>query len=107
MNPLFATFKSIVKITLQSRRLKSLPEHEGKRIIVMGNGPSLNDTIASHLPLLKSTPAMSVNFAALAPVFFEIRPRYYVLADPLFLASATMAATSTSYGRLFGVSTGR
>lgn len=88
MNPLFATFKSIVKIALQSRHLKSLPEHEGKRIIVMGNGPSLNDTIASHMQLLKSTPAMAVNFAALARVFFEIRPRYYVLADPLFFGGS-------------------
>ena len=83
-----ATLKSIAKIVLQSRPVKNMPAPEGSRIIVMGNGPSLNDTIASHLPLLKSTPSMAVNFAALAPVFFDIRPRYYVLADPHFFGAS-------------------
>ena len=88
MNNFLATLKSIAKIVLQSRPVKNMPAPEGSRIIVMGNGPSLNDTIASHLPLLKSTPSMAVNFAALAPVFFDIRPRYYVLADPHFFGAS-------------------
>lgn len=88
MNRFFATLKSLVKIALQSRPTGRWPEAEGRRIIVMGNGPSLNDTIASHLQILKATPAMAVNFAALAPVFFEIKPRYYVLADPHFFGGS-------------------
>jgi len=84
MNRLFATFKSLVKIVLLSRCVKKLPEAEGQKIIILGNGPSLNDTVAMHLQILKSTPAMAVNFAPLSPVFFDIRPRYYILADPHF-----------------------
>lgn len=53
-------------------------------IIIMGNGPSLNDTISQHGDILKSTPTLAVNFAANAPQFTELRPRFYVLADPHF-----------------------
>ena len=78
------TIKSIVKIVLQTRPVHHSTTHKGGRIIVMGNGPSLNDTIAAHLDTLKKTPTMAVNFAALAPVFFDIKPAYYVMADPHF-----------------------
>ncbi|MCC8176092.1 MAG: hypothetical protein LUC85_01995 [Bacteroidales bacterium] len=36
---------------------------------------------------LKSTPCLAVNFAALAEDFIDIKPRYYVLADPHFFSS--------------------
>ena len=78
---------SIAKIALQSRHADRLgderePGHD--RLIVLGNGPSLNDTIAAHNNILRHTPTMAVNFAAIAPVFFDIKPRYYVMADPHF-----------------------
>lgn len=86
---LFQTVKSIGKIILQSRRSSTLNHRaDGKRIIVMGNGPSLADTITQHLTTLQSTPTMAVNFAAIAPEFEALRPRYYVLADPYFFSDA-------------------
>lgn len=78
-----ATLKSLVKITLQSKPLKHRPA-QGGEIVVLGNGPSLKDTIAYSLDKLKTTECMAVNFAAIDPVFFEIKPKYYVLADPHF-----------------------
>lgn len=53
-------------------------------IIVMGNGPSLSDTISSYRDILLSNPLLAVNFAANASEFFFLKPRYYVLADPYF-----------------------
>ncbi len=53
-------------------------------IILMGNGPSLSGTISSHSNILLSHPLLAVNFAANAPEFFSLKPRYYVLADPYF-----------------------
>lgn len=80
---------SIAKIVLQSRHADSLEGErhpDDSRLIVLGNGPSLNETIAAHIDTLRHTPTMAVNFAAIAPVFFDIRPRYYVMADPHFFA---------------------
>ncbi|MDE5786274.1 MAG: hypothetical protein K2H98_07050 [Duncaniella sp.] len=82
------TAKGIVKILLQSRRpeLKTEPR-DGRRLIIMGNGPSLADTIRNHKEALLTSDTMAVNFAANAPEFFELRPKYYILADPHFFTS--------------------
>ena len=80
---LFATAKSVAKIALQSR---PVPGTKGGRgaIVIMGNGPSLADTIRSDRRLLEVYPTLAVNFAAIAPEFAQLRPAYYVLADPHF-----------------------
>lgn len=85
---LFNSVKSLAKVAAQSRRCSVSRVPDAGRIIIMGNGPSLNQTIGEHLDLLSSTPAMAVNFAANAPVFREIKPRFYVLADPYFFSGA-------------------
>ncbi|MDE6485401.1 MAG: hypothetical protein K2L14_08415 [Duncaniella sp.] len=84
----FLTAKGIVKIILQSRRcgLKA-EDRRGKRLIIMGNGPSLAETISNHSDALLNSDTMAVNFAANAPEFFTLRPKYYILADPHFFSS--------------------
>lgn len=82
------TAKGMAKILLQSRQtgLKA-EQRDGRRLIIMGNGPSLADTIREHKDALSSSDTMAVNFAANAPEFFELRPQYYILADPHFFQS--------------------
>lgn len=80
-----ASLKSIVKIAAVSRRCGGIPEAKpGSRLIVMGNGPSLTAVIENDMDVLTGNTTMAVNFAANAPVFNTIRPRFYILADPLF-----------------------
>lgn len=87
INNFFATLKCLSKILLLSRPCTSLRDRaEGDRLIIMANGPSLADTIATKSEVLKSTSAMAVNFAAIAPEFRDLKPRYYVLADPHFFS---------------------
>lgn len=84
---IFQSAKAIAKFVLQSRLATAGREKpEGERLIVMANGPSLATTIAEHRDLLMSAPTLAVNFAAMTPEFRELRPRYYVLADPYFFA---------------------
>ncbi len=84
-----ATIKSIVKIILQSRHCRITPaENSSQPVIIMGNGPSLNDTIKSYRTTLETHPLLAVNFAANTPEFTQLRPRYYVLADPHFFRNA-------------------
>ena len=81
-----ATLKSCVKIVVQSRPVGRIGrcEKHSDRIIVLGNGPSLRDTIATKGDELKKLPTVAVNFMANTPEFFELKPDYYVLADPHF-----------------------
>lgn len=79
-----ASFASLIKVVLLSRRPSPGREKGGKTVIVMGNGPSLRETIDSHGGVLGRYDLLSVNFAPLAPDFFELRPVMHVLADGLF-----------------------
>lgn len=78
--------KALVKMMLQSRRtIVPLPcAKGGDSIIILGNGPSLKDTLTRHAAEIVRRPVLAVNFMANAPQFNEIRPDYYVLADPHF-----------------------
>lgn len=83
------SLKSVVKLVLHSHRSTiSRCASKDKAIIIMGNGPSLNDTISKYANVLKSIPTLAVNFAANAPEFSNLQPRYYVLADPHFFVSS-------------------
>lgn len=79
---------SLVKIALMSKKASpSSREGEGKGIIILGNGPSLRKTIDNEEEWLIGHDLMAVNFAALTPEFIRLRPRYYLLADPVFFNS--------------------
>ena len=75
---------------------------EGRTLVVMGNGPSLRHTIDEEGEALRRHDLMAVNFAALTPDFFALRPRHYVLADPHFFRSthANVAALRDALRRV-------
>ena len=78
------SFLAVGKILLQSRPTKIAKVSGDKPLIIMGNGPSLRQTLTNYAELLKKSETLAVNFAANSPEFFEIKPKYYVLADPHF-----------------------
>ena len=83
-----SSLASLIKVVLMSKRSSaSSKTGEGREIVILGNGPSLRETIDRHLDFLIERDLMAVNFAALAPEFYELRPKYYVLADGHFFDS--------------------
>lgn len=89
LSMLGSTLKSTVKIALQSRRpTMGGVTAQGDTVIVMGNGPSLRQTIAEYGDTLRRYPSMAVNFAACAPEFATLRPEYYIIADPHFFSGS-------------------
>lgn len=84
------TMKTLAKLALKSHRFTSPGEeaNAGRPLIVLGNGPSLAQTIEDFgCDVLVGTDLMAVNFAACTPEFVALKPRYYVLADPTFFAA--------------------
>lgn len=79
--------KSVVKILLKTHRCGISPVPDADSVVIMGNGPSLADTIRDYSATLAALPLLAVNFAANTPEFRKLRPRYYVLADPHFFQS--------------------
>lgn len=78
------TLKSVAKIIIKSRAVTVHGADPHQPLIVMGNGPSLNAAIAEKADTLKSHPTLAVNYAACAPEFFILKPRYYTVADTGF-----------------------
>ncbi|MBD5257580.1 MAG: hypothetical protein HDS52_02665 [Barnesiella sp.] len=80
--------KSIAKLMLSTRRARYQRVDGSRPLLIMGNGPSLAATIAAHEQLIAGgIDSMAVNFAANAPEFTRLRPKYYILADPHFFAN--------------------
>lgn len=77
---------SIIKVLLISKQPSKRGTASGS-LIIMGNGPSLNDAIAYHRDILESNALLSVNFAPITQEFFELKPEYHILADPGFFSS--------------------
>lgn len=76
---------SLLKVALMSKGASGAgQEGKGRELVVLGNGPSLRQTIDEDVRRLVEHDLMAVNFAALSDEFFKLRPRYYVLADGHF-----------------------
>ena len=81
------TAKSTAKIVLKSRSTRLQPSRTNETLIILANGPSLNQTLSENASVLKTFDTLSVNFAPLSDAFFDVKPKYHVLADPLFFAA--------------------
>lgn len=83
-----ASLTSLVAVMLRSRPVPRIPgESQPRPLLVLGNGPSLNDTLTTDRAAMEECDLMAVNFAANAPVFQDLKPNHYVLADPYFFTA--------------------
>lgn len=57
------------------------------KLFVLANGPSFAVDYPKYKDDVAKSDAAAMNFFAVAPLFKEIRPNLYFLADPLFFAS--------------------
>ena len=80
-----SSLASLIKVAIMSKIPSSSSSiGKGRELVILGNGPSLRETIDKHFDKLVTLDMMAVNFAALAPEFTSLRPRYYMLADGHF-----------------------
>lgn len=79
------TVKSIGKLLLSTGKVTYTETARERPLVILGNGPSLAATLEKYGEYISgNTDSMAVNFAANAPQFRQIRPQYYILADPHF-----------------------
>lgn len=77
---------SVVKIVLQSKCKTRLPRSFSNldELLILANGPSLNRTVEEHPDFVRQKTLLAVNFCVTSPMFEELRPELYLIADPLF-----------------------
>lgn len=96
---IFYTIKKIAKLSIppillslfkhmKEKRvnIESLPiiQRNNKKIIVLGNGPTLNESYKLYKDKILIEDCMVVNHIAISEIYEEIKPLYYVMADPHF-----------------------
>jgi hypothetical protein len=59
-------------------------KHKSEKIIIMGNGPSLNISIEKYEDIIKNNDCIVVNCFAMTPFYEMLRPSIYTLADPAY-----------------------
>lgn len=78
-------FASLLKIFIQSRKPTPIsnptPYNE---VVVLGNGPSAKEFLEEKRDFLQQKAVLAVNFFAQHKSFDQIKPSFYVLADPTF-----------------------
>ncbi len=81
-----STLEGLAKIALWSRPASALPEglKNPDELVIIANGPSLARTVADHKHFLADKTLMAVNFCATSPMFADLKPELYIIADPLF-----------------------
>jgi hypothetical protein len=84
INQIVNTALSILKVVVQSKFGKKLPQAKSLKCIVLANGPSLNQSIEKNLTHFIETPLICVNTFAVTDLFVKLKPTYYIMLDPFF-----------------------
>ena len=59
-------------------------ERDGKAVSLIANGPSAREIIKGRRDLLEGTDLMVLNNFGNQEVFFQLKPRYYIIIDPAY-----------------------
>lgn len=60
-------------------------EEKGDKLIIIGNGPSLNKSLELYGETIQHTDCLMVNHSAVTDVYDYIHPKYYLLVDPAWI----------------------
>ncbi len=82
LSELFTSLISLLKVAIRGRYATRLPTRQRPVCSVLGNGPSLNESLAEQFDFIKQTEIVCVNNFAHADIFPQLQPQNYVISDP-------------------------
>lgn len=89
------TILSVLKILVQSKFNVKLPSATDDICVVLGNGPSLKQSLEEYKYFLDKHPVICVNSFSVADEFTQLKPSYYVMLDPFFWEGNTEIVLKT------------
>lgn len=94
---------TLVRVARHAHNPSRLPKigRSDKPILILGNGPSLEEDVAEVLPRLASVDLMCVGRLAESSLYPALRPRYYVFVDPMWWSEDAPSVTQTLRANLF------
>jgi hypothetical protein len=93
---------SLVRISLLSKPGGGLQQVDNRKpLLILGNGPSLTDSLKCVGPDIEKYELMAVNFFADTALYQQLKPRFYVLAAPEFWLNDVNDSWIENRNRLF------
>lgn len=84
MSKIGSTAVSLLKTAIRSKAGVSMPQSSTKSCIILGNGPSLKDSLTQHPEFIRKHSLICVNAFSLSAEYVSLKPERYVLLDPSF-----------------------
>lgn len=81
---LINTFLSIIKVLLKAKFGLTLPQTTETECYILGNGPSLTDSLQAHFEVLSRSELYVVNGFAISGDYTKLKPANYVFLDQYF-----------------------
>jgi hypothetical protein len=82
----FDSFISFLKVILFSKFIVSKKKSlQNKSCVILGNGPSLNDSMRDHADFIAKSEVFCVNLFATSEYYIKLKPNNYLLLDEAFL----------------------
>ena len=76
------TLMSLIKVVVKSKRPPQIPPVKDATCFVLGNGPSMKESLRKHRERFLRGDVMCVNSFALSDEFVHLKPKHYVIIDP-------------------------
>lgn len=76
----FATFATLIRILAMSKWRVAYPKKTTESCVILGNGPSLNQSLATYKDQLKAYTRICVNEFPRSDAFEQTKPQMYILA---------------------------
>ena len=78
------TVLSLLKVIIKSRFSVQIPSPQKPVCSILGNGPSLRQSLDNELGFIRETEMLCVNNFASSPEYAQLQPASYALLDPAF-----------------------
>ena len=78
------TVLSLLKVLIKSRFSIDFPTPQRPACSILGNGPSLRQSLDNDLAFIRETETVCVNNFASSPEYAQVQPANYALLDPAF-----------------------
>lgn len=83
--PIYYRIKNkIFKDDIVYPKLNNQHTRTSQKLLIIGNGPSLNESIEKYFDVFDQYEKLSVNFFSSSELYTKIKPDIYVMVDPLF-----------------------
>ncbi|MDP2240448.1 MAG: hypothetical protein Q8K18_09860 [Burkholderiales bacterium] len=103
LKELLKTAMSLKRVAMRSRFRVNMPKLTKPNVpcVVFGNGPSLDGDIRDKLDVIQKLDTFCVGRFPESDLYRIVRPKYYVIADPMWWSSAAPDKTILIRKRLF------